>query len=70
VVGRRDNGASLGEFVLTRNANNPDLGSAAFVKIVDSAEAGGTPPRTIKIYRAMNGGPAIWYPGSVVVMSV
>lgn len=70
VVGRRDNGANLGEFVLTRNANNPDLGSTPFVKVVDSAEAGGTPPRTIKIYRSFNGGPCVYYPGSVVVMSV
>lgn len=70
LVGRRLNNAPIGEFLLTRSANNPNLDSNPFVKVVDSADGNGKPPRTISIYRGFNGGPAFYYPGSVVIMSV
>lgn len=70
LIGRRLNNAPIGEFLLTRNANNPNLGSMPFVKVVDSADGNGTPPRTIKVYRGMNGGPGLYLPGSVVVLTV
>lgn len=71
VVGARSNGASVGEFLLTRNAQNPGFGSAPYQEVVDSARVNGNrPPRSIEVHRGMNGGPAVYYPGSVVVMTV
>lgn len=71
VVGRRTNGAPLGEFQLTRNASNADMGSAPLVKVVDTgAGENEQPPRLIKVFRGFNGGPSVTMPGSIVVMSV
>lgn len=71
VVGRRLNGAPIGEFQLTRNASNNNLSSAPLVKVIDSgADPDAPPPRLVRIYRSFNGGPALKLPGSVVVMNV
>lgn len=71
VVGRRVNGASIGEFQLTRNASNSNVSSAPLVRVVDEgADENTKPPRKISVFRGFNGGPCIYYPGSVVIMSV
>lgn len=71
VVGRRLNGAPIGEFQLTRNASNANMGSAPLVKVVDTgAGENEKPPRQIKVFRGFNGGPSVTQPASVVVMSV
>lgn len=71
VIGSRLNGAAIGEFALTRNANNPDLSSKPLVKVVDTGAGDNQePPRQIKVFRGFNGGPVIWYGNAIVVMSV
>lgn len=70
ITGKRDNGDPLGEYRMTRNANNPDLGPGSYAQVVDSLQTGNPVPRRISVHRGHNGGPVIYYPSGVVVMSV
>lgn len=71
VVGKRTNGAAIGEFQLTRNASNANMSSAPLVRVIDTgADDRLPPPRLIKVYRGFNGGPAIKYASAVVIMKV
>ncbi len=70
ITGKRDSGDPLGEYRMTRNVNNPDLGPGSYAQVVDSLNTGTPIPRTITVHRGHNGGPVIYYPSAVVVMSV
>jgi hypothetical protein len=70
VVGRRTNGANLGEYRMTRNANNPNMEPGSYVKVVDSADTGNPVPRLITVHRGHNGGPVMFYPNGVVILTV
>lgn len=67
VVGARTDGAAIGEYQMTRNANNPGAAPGAYMKVVDNVD---TVPRLIEVHDGHNGGPAIYFPSAVVVMSV
>lgn len=67
VVGARRDGNSVGEFRLTRNANNDGMAPGAYMRIVDDPNK---LPRSIEIHDGFNGGPVIFYPGSIVIMTV
>jgi hypothetical protein len=69
VVGQRPNGESVGDYALTRNANNDNLGPGSYTLVEDSLNEQRV-PRRLKINRGHNGGPRIWFPSAVVVMSV
>ncbi len=70
LIGRRTNGAALGDFALTRNAGNGNS-SAPLVKVVNhGTEANQAPPAKIAVYRGFNGGPRIFYPTAIVNMTV
>lgn len=68
VVGKRPAGQVLGEYLYVRNANNPGLAPGAYMKVIDHGET--RVPRTIEIHDGHNGGPVIYFPSAVVVMSV
>jgi len=70
VIGRRTNGSRLGEYRMTRNANNPNMEPGSYINVVDSITTGNPVPRTIAVHRGHNGGPVIFHPNGVVVMSV
>jgi hypothetical protein len=71
LVGKRINNAAVGEYRMTRNANNPNLEAGSYLHIVDSLDSSQDPiPRRIGIHKGHNGGPVIYYPSSVVVMNV
>ncbi len=70
VVGRRNNGAALGQFRVTRNATNPNSAPGPYAMVWDSQVANMPPPRRVEVHRGLNGGPLIWYPSAVVVMKV
>lgn len=70
IMGRRTTGTSLGEYRMTRNANNPNMESGSYVYVQDSATSGNPVPRKISIHRGHNGGPVIYFPLGVVVLSV
>jgi hypothetical protein len=69
IIGKRTNGAPVGEFQLTRNAQNPDVSPGYFVKVTDSmATEHGRPPRKIEVFRGFNGGPQISYGSAIVIL--
>jgi Phage major capsid protein E len=68
VVGKRVTGTSLGEYRMTRNANNPDLGPGPYTVVKDQGDF--TVPRSIQVHDGHNGGPVIYFPGGVVKLSV
>jgi hypothetical protein len=71
LVGVRSNGASVGEFLLTRNVSNPNNSAQPLVRVVDHGlTENSRPPRRIEVFSGLNGGPAIYYNGSVVIMTV
>jgi hypothetical protein len=69
VIGARESGSPVGEYQLTRNANNDGLAPGAYMRVVDTATTGGV-PRSIQVHDGHNGGPAMLFPSAVVVMSV
>lgn len=66
VVGYRPMGAKLGQYRITRNANNPGAGPGPYTKVVVDDD----PPAHIEIHDGHSGGPIIWFPSAVVVMTV
>lgn len=68
LVGKRTNGAPLGEYRMTRNANNPNFEPGAYTRVIDHGE--NKIPRQIDVHDGHNGGPVIYFPGAVVVMSI
>lgn len=67
VVGKRAGGANVGQYKMTRNANNPGLSPGAFMKVIDLGQV--QAPRLIKVLDGHNGGPAIMYPTAIVSVS-
>jgi hypothetical protein len=67
VFGRRANGAELGQFSITRNANATPIGAPTTYTVVTESER---PPKTITVDYGFNGGPELKYPGSILVMKV
>lgn len=67
VVGRRTDGAPVGEYQMTRNANNPGLAPGAYMRVVDDADE---IPRQIAVHDGHNGGPTLLYPSAIVRMNV
>jgi hypothetical protein len=66
VIGRRENGAVLGQFTMTRNASNPGQAPGPYSIVTEKPR----PPKTITVDYGFNGGPELSYPGSIVVMRV
>lgn len=70
VVGRRDDGAPIGAYKMTRNAVNPGLAPGPYLKIVDNMDDPKAVPPQIVLHSGHNGGPIIWFPSAIVVMTV
>lgn len=73
VVGRRGAGERIGEYLKTLNANNPNRAPGSYTFTVDRANAVNGEkrvPPNIEVHQGHNGGPVIYYPGSVVVMTI
>lgn len=67
IVGDRANGAALGEYRLTRNANNANSEAGPYTRIRDLREF--KSPPALELEDAHSGGPIIWFPGAVVILS-
>jgi hypothetical protein len=71
IVGQRQDGEPLGEYRRTINATNDPVGPGSYAKVWDSAVVdGGRPPRKVEVHRGHNGGPVLYYPGGICVLSV
>lgn len=64
IIGRRTNGDELGEYRMTRNANNEGLAPGRYEKVVDTLDR--EVPRRITVHRGHNGGLVIYYPSAIV----
>lgn len=67
LIGRRLDGAQFGEYMMTNNANNGG-GPGAYSFVVDNR--GKKTPPTVEFHRGHNGGPVIFFPGSVRSLDV
>lgn len=72
IVGTRNSGAAVGEFQYTRNVMNDDLGPGPYTIVSDSIDSKGKTrvPRTVRVDDGFNGGPAMLFPGSVIILTV
>ena len=67
VIGRRPAGQTIAEYQMVRNVNNPGFAPGPYMKVVaDEDEV----PFKVEVHDGHSGGPAIYFPGSIVVMSV
>lgn len=66
-VGRRLNGAPIGDYCMTRNANNPAAAPGPYTKVDDDPNR---VPRTLYVHDGHNGGLRVYFPSAVVVGSV
>jgi hypothetical protein len=67
LVGKRLNGDPLGNYIMTRNVNNPNTEAGPY-QIVQQA-TGALIPKTVEIHDGHNGGPALYYPSAIVRMT-
>lgn len=67
VIGQRPGNQPVAEYLMTINANNENQAPGAYQRIIDKKES---LPRSIEVHDGHNGGPAIYFPSAVVVMSV
>lgn len=70
VVGKRRDRRPIGEYLMTRNAANSDMGPGPFTTVVDSADHGRPIPRLIEVADSHNGGPVLYFPSAIVRMDV
>lgn len=71
LIGRRTSGVVIGNYQMTRNANNIDLAPGAYTKVIDSLQnSENAVPRTIDVHDGHNGGPAVFYPNAVVSLTL
>jgi hypothetical protein len=68
IVGRRTNGAKLGEYRMTRNAENPNVEPGPYTRVIDRGEL--QVPRTVEVHDGHNGGPVVYFPGAVISLSL
>lgn len=66
VVGRRQSGAVIADYAMTRNANNPGMAQGAYTEVIEQQE----PPKRINVFDGHNGGIRFYFPSGVVIMSV
>lgn len=66
-VGQRPANAPVAKYLMTRNANNPGFAPGAYMKVVANEDE---VPYEVKVHDGHNGGPVIYYPGSITIMDV
>jgi hypothetical protein len=64
VVGVRQTGVPIGNYQMTRNANNPDMAPGPYMRVIDNLER--TIPRQIQVHDGHSGGPTLYFPKAVV----
>lgn len=68
VVGQRPGGRNIGNYTMTRNMNTTDGAAGPYTKVIDNGDR--AVPREIAVHDGHNGGPRLYFPSAVVVMSV
>lgn len=68
VAGVRSNNAPIGRFRFTLNVQNPGSAATPYVRVLDHFDR--RIPRLIEVHDGFNGGPVIFYPGSLVRVNI
>lgn len=68
VKGVREGGTPIGEWLFTRNANNPNMQPGIYMRVIDNLER--AIPREVQVHRGFNGGGVVEYPSAVPIMQV
>jgi hypothetical protein len=67
LIGARPGNQPLGDYAMTRNANNPNLEPGSYTKVVDDPD---DVPRNVQVHDGHNGGPRVYFGSAIVRMSV
>ncbi len=67
VVARREDGAAIGEWCMTRNWNNGGA-PGMYMRTIDTMDR--QVPRSIQVHRGFNGGINVFYPEAIPFMSI
>jgi hypothetical protein len=67
LVGARRDGDTVGEYRFTRNVNNPQFAPGAYTRVIDDPDE---IPRTVVVHDGHSGGPVLYYPSAIVVLTV
>lgn len=67
VIGARTDNDPVGEFIFTRNVNNPNMEPGPYMRVIDDMD---DIPRTIQVHDGFNGGIALYHPAAIVVATV
>lgn len=67
IVGRRSDGGRIAAYHKTRNANNEGFAPGSYVKVVDDMDR---VPRQVEVHRGHNGGPCIYFPSAIIILTV
>lgn len=68
LIGRRQSGAKIGGFRYTLNVNNPDASPRPYMRVFDRSTE--QVPAEIEVHDGFNGGPVIYFPGSLVSLNL
>lgn len=68
VEGKRASGTTIGEYRMTLNANNANGAPGAYTKVIDTIDR--EVPRRVEVHDGHNGGPVVYFPGSLLRMNV
>ncbi len=68
LIGRRPAGQTVGEYIMSINANNPGAAPGRYMRVKNKAKGDNEAeiPPVIEVHDGHNGGPAIYFPGAVV----
>lgn len=66
VIGSRPSGSKIGTYRMVRNINNPGYAPGPYTEVITRRD----PPKKTDIFDGHNGGPVVWFPGSIVMMAV
>lgn len=66
VRGRRPGGQRIAAYRMTRNANNPAMEPGSYTLTYESPK----PPKVVEVHDGHNGGPVVYHPSAMVMMSV
>jgi hypothetical protein len=67
IVGKRTDGRPIGNYLMTRNAQNEGGAPGAYTLTADKASE---VPRVIEVHDGHNGGPVIFFPSAIIILSV
>ena len=67
IVGDRPGGQKVMEYLMAMNINNEGEAPGPYQKVIDKGE--NTVPRSIEVHDGHNGGPAIYFPSAVIILT-